>query len=226
MSTKKAFNTNDINYSDGYLEMTKENGKFVDAYAYYCKLLDAIKSHTDTPSRSDNTYSVAPSGSGSFYTFAEPGTYTITNSMFSEFTFKSSETNTVSVSQSGDTLTLNIKQACNTASITGTKKTSASSYSSPAVMLQSGTGKQILMWGVDGLDDPTTYTMRVQAEASQGGIGVMKEDTYGNPVSGVMFGVYSDSACKNQVSVMTTNSGELSLQRLEDGIYFQIEYRF
>ena len=68
------------------------------------------------------------------------------------------------------------------------------------------------MWGVDGLDDPTTYTMRVQAEPAQGGIGVMKEDTFGNPIGGVIFGVYSDSACSTRVGTMTTNSGELSLQ--------------
>lgn len=201
---KKAFNTNDINYSDGYLEMTKENGKFVDAYAYYCKLLDAIKSHTDTPSRSDNTYSVAPSGSGSFYTYSEPGTYTITNSMFSEFTFKSSETNTVSVSQSGDTLTLNIKKACNTVEIEGTKKSSVKNNTlSAPVMIESGSGKQKLMYGT--LEDPVYFFLDVQAEASKGGIGVMKEDTYGNPVAGVKFGVYSDAACTKQVSTMTTN---------------------
>lgn len=91
-------------------------------------------------------------------------------------------------------------------------------------MIESGAGKQMLMYGT--LEDPVTFVMRIQAEAPQGGIGVMKEDTYGNPVSGVTFGVYSDSACTKQVSTMTTISGELSLQRLEDGIYFQIEYRF
>ena len=201
---KKAFNTNDINYSDGFLEMTKSNGKFVDAYAYYCKLLDAVKAHTDTPSRSGNTYDVAPAGSGTFYTYTQPGTYKITNSMFSEFTFTSSETNTVSVSQSGDTLTLNIKQVCDTALIKGTKKSSLKNNTlSAPVMIESGSGKQKLMYGT--LEDPVTYVLRVQAEPAQGGIGVMKEDTYGNPVSGVIFGVYSDSACKNRVSTITTN---------------------
>ena len=194
------------NLSSG-VSMTTSNGQFIDAYNYYCKLLDAVSKFRDTPVRDGNTYDVAPAGSGTFYTYAQPGTYKITNNMFSEFIFTSSETNTVSVSQSGDTLTLNIKQACNTASITGTKKTSVSSYSSPAVMLQSGAGKQILMWGVDGLDDPTTYSMRVQAEPAQGGIGVMKEDTYGNPISGVTFGVYSNSACTNRITTMTTVGG-------------------
>ena len=192
------------NLSNG-ITMTRSNGQFIDAYNYYCKLLDAVSKFRDTPVRSGNTYDVAPAGSGTFYTYTKPGTYKITNSMFSEFTFRSSETNTVAISQSGDTLTLNIKQACNTATITGTKKTSASNYSSPAVMLQSGAGKQILMWGVDGLDDPTTYTMRVQAEPAQGGIGVLKENTNGNPVKDVVFGVYSDAACKNKVTQITTN---------------------
>lgn len=40
----------------------------------------------------------------------------------------------------------------------------------------------------------------------------MKEDTNGNPISGVTFGVYSNSACSTRVGMMTTNSGELSLQ--------------
>lgn len=239
---KKAFNTNDINYSDGYLEMTKENGKFVDAYAYYCKLLDAVKAHVDVPQRSNNTYDVAPSGSDTFYTYTQPGTYKITNSMFSEFSFVSDEPNTVSVSQSGDTLTLNIKQVCNTAEIQGTKKSSVKNNTlSAPVMIESGSGKQKLMYGT--LEDPVRFFIDVQAEPSQGGIGVMKEDTYGNPVSGVMFGVYSDSACTKRVSTMTTtatgwaqygygypqfwntqgiNSGELSLQKSQDGIYFQI----
>ncbi len=190
---------------DGAVSMTVSNGRFIDAYNYYCKLIAAVRDFRDRPVRSDNTYSVAPAGSGTFYTYSQPGKYTITNSMFSEFEFRSSETNTVAVSQSGDTLTLNIKQACNTATITGTKKTSKSNYSSPAVMLQSGKGKQILMWGVDGLDDPTTYSMRVQAEPAQGGIGVLKENTNGNPVKNVVFGVYSDAACKNKVTQITTN---------------------
>lgn len=200
---KKAFNTNDINYSDGFLEMTKSNGKFVDAYAYYCKLLDAVKAHTDAPVRSGNTYDVAPAGSGTFYTYTQPGTYKITNSMFSEFSFESSEPNTVSVSQSGNTLTLNIKQACDTVIIEGTKKSSVKNNTlSAPVMIESGSGKQMLMYGT--LEDPVSFFMRVQAEPSQGGIGVMKEDTYGNPIGGVTFGVYLDAGCTNRVSTITT----------------------
>jgi len=202
---EKAFNVvSGTNGADRFIAMTETNGKFQDAYNYYCKLLDAVSTHVSTPSRSGNTYDVAPAGSGSFYTYTQPGTYKITNNMFSEFTFTSSETNTVSVSQSGDTLTLNIKVPCNTAEIQGTKKSSVKNNTlSAPVMIESGAGKQKLMYGT--LEDPVSFFIDVQAEPAQGGIGVMKEDTYGNPVSGVIFGVYSDSACKNRVSTITTN---------------------
>ena len=40
----------------------------------------------------------------------------------------------------------------------------------------------------------------------KGTIGVVKEDEFGNKLSGVVFGVYSDSACKTQVGTITTGS--------------------
>lgn len=204
---EKAFNVvSGTNGADRFIAMTETNGKFQDAYNYYCKLLDAVSTHVSTPSRSDNTYDIAPAGSGSFYTYTQPGVYTISNSMFSEFTFTSSETNTVSVSQSGDTLTLNIKVPCNTAEIQGTKNSSVKNNTlSAPVMIESGAGKQMLMYGT--LEDPVSFFFDVQAEAAQGGIGVMKEDTNGNPISGVTFGVYSNSACTNRITTMTTVSG-------------------
>ena len=53
-------------------------------------------------------------------------------------------------------------------------------------------------------------TLNVKNKRSVGTIGVKKNDSNGSPLANVVFGVYSDSACKTLVGKMTTNSNGIS----------------
>ncbi|MEE1504644.1 MAG: SpaA isopeptide-forming pilin-related protein [Acutalibacteraceae bacterium] len=213
----------DTNYNDTFIGMTigtktidgKKVEVFIDAYNYYCALLEKVDSHTKSPKVTDIKFSGDNKLTGANVVFDGKGTYTAKHSMFSDFTFKSSDTNVATVSQDGDTLTIKIKKIDAVATITGTKKNSESNYDNPngkltpAVMIQSGAGNQVLMWGTGSLIDPVSFAFRVSAEQKYGGIGVLKVNTENLPLSGVKFGVYGSEANaenkKSKLATITTN---------------------
>ncbi len=219
----KAFITNkDINdyNNSNFVEMTcgTVDGKqmFKDAFAYYKKLLNAVANHTSKPEFSDINFGKNAKRSGDLFTFAGKGTYTATNSMFSQFTFKSSDKSVATVSLSGNTLTVKVLKDNVEATITATKKNTNSNYYdksgnlTPAVMIQSGAGKQILMWGTGSLADPVRFAFNVKAIPQKGGIGVLKVSHKGEPLQNVTFGVYSTKSDAtnrtNEVTTLTTDA--------------------
>lgn len=220
----KAFIPNkDINDYDNpdFVEMTcgTVDGKqmFKDAFAYYKKLLNAVANHTSRPAIADINFGKNAKVSGNSITFAGKGTYTATNNMFSQFTFKSSDKSVATVSLSGNKLTVKVLKDNVKATITATKTSTNSNYYdkdgknlTPAVMIQSGKDKQILMWGTGSLADPVTFAFSVEAIPQKGGIGVLKVSHKGEPLQNVTFGVYSTKSdatnLTNEITTLTTDA--------------------
>ncbi len=105
------------------------------------------------------------------------------------------------------------------AEITGVKKLPETGVNgrplTAAVCLQ-GDGTQAILYGIP---DPNVSSRLGVTLAPRGGAGINKTDENGNPLSGVVFGVYSDSLCENLLGEIVTGNDGNAFYGISDGNY-------
>lgn len=197
-----AFTSNSINNKIsenlnpyGFSQDGNVSGKpysFNRAYSYYKKLVSAVYHHVDTPSFHNTTKTITSLGEH---------TYTDSNGVLSDFKVKSDNTSIATASISGNKLTVDVKQGAKT-TISFTKK---NTDVDTAVMFNSGSGKQTMVYGV--IEDPVPAKLTIDASSLKGGWTLKKVDENGNGVQNIVFGVYTDNT---SVKSQRLNSGKWS----------------
>ena len=171
----------------------------------YNQLSAAIIAHNKRPSFAYSTTSTAAKNEIKLKYDASSKTWTANlndaNGVLSGYRVTSN--GGLTVSKSGNTLTLSTASEINgTAQIQLARPLPSTGQ---ALLTLYSTKSQNALIGQ--LQDPVTSYMTITTEDLFGKVSAEKVDEAGTKLTGIVFGVYSDSACTNLITTMTTSNG-------------------
>lgn len=171
----------------------------------YNQLGAAVTAHNKRPSFAYTSAASASSNTVELKYNAASGAWTVTltdsNGVLSGYNVTAS--GGLTVSKSGNTLTLSTSNEIGDKAQL-TLERPLPNTGQALLALYSPTSQN----GIIGqLQDPVTSYLSLSTEDVKGKVSVNKVDEAGNKLTGVVFGVFSDSACSNLITTMTTQSG-------------------
>jgi len=175
------------------------------AESAYNQLSAAIIAHNKRPSFAYSTASTAAKNEIELKYDASSKTWTanLTDANGVLSGYKVTSNGGLTVSKSGNTLTLSTASEINgTAQIQLARPLPSTGQ---ALLTLYSTSSQNALIGQ--LQDPVTSYMTITTEDLFGKVSAEKVDEAGTKLTGVIFGVYSDSACTNLITTMTTSNG-------------------
>ncbi len=193
-------------------------GKNAGVKTAYNQISNALKGHLTVPSFANRLKSKAKTHAMK----VSSGKYTLTlsdsNSVLSKFSFKT--TSGVSVSKSGNKLTLSATKPVDTVTF-DSKKTVPTVSKSSTLVPYGDSSKQDVISGVENAPDPVMAYFKISAK---GGNMKIKKTSEDGKVSGIKFTVTGPNSYKK--TVKTDSSGNFNLTDLVPGKYTVTENKY